>query len=208
MDRSKFLYTSHFCEENVAKMAHALSIKRGRGDGNIDYFVVFISSRSKHTPIWRQRASDDIDTPVVWDYHVVLVAKGDTSLIREHGHSLLLDLDTDLAEFPLHAGMYCMAAFRLDRSLLPEHEQTFRVIPAADFLAHFASDRSHMLQSGMPFPPWPTIKGPLSTTTMNLHDYIAMHTSDGELIAETRPGFGNVMNRDQFCIWCNERPWV
>ena len=183
-------------------MAKTLTARAGQGD--INYSVVFISSWSENTPIWRQRSSKDLDTPVVWDYHVVLVCKGDTRSIREHGHSLLFDLDTNLPEFPIHAGTYCMAAFRLDRPLLPENEQTFRVIPAADFLTHFASDRSHMLASGMPFPPWPAIKGPLATTPMNLYDYIEMHTVDGKLIEESKPGFGKVMSRDQFCHWCNQ----
>ena len=205
MDRSTFLYTSHFCEENVWQMAKRFS---GTNEGGMSYFAVFISSRSKHTPIWRQRSSEDADTPVVWDYHVIFVIKGDTRSIRKHGHSLLLDLDTNIAEFPLDAGTYCMAAFRLDRPLLPENEQTFRVIPSADFLGHFASDRSHMLASGMPFPSWPVIKGPLSTTAMDLHEYIAMHSPDGQRIVESRPGFGQVMSREQFCNWCNERPWT
>jgi len=174
----------------------------------MEFYVVFISSQSKETPIWRQRASQDRESPVIWDYHVVLVATGHTPAIREHGLTLLFDLDSCL-EFPISASMYCLAAFRPDLMITKEHEQTFRVIPAATFLDYFASDRSHMIASKLPFPPWPLIQGQHANTTMNLHDYINMHSKeDGHLMVETRPGFGRIMNRSEFCAWCNAIPWT
>ena len=206
MDRSSFAYQSHFCEENVYLMAQQLLNGGGKHEG-MELYVVFISSQSKETPIWRQNASQDRESPVVWDYHVVLVATGNTHAIREHGFTLLFDLDSCL-EFPISAAMYCLAAFRPDLTITKEHEQTFRVIPAATFLEYFASDRSHMLASRLPFPPWPLIQGKLANTAMNLHEYILMHSKeDGHLMVETRPGFGRVMDRDAFCSWCNVLLW-
>jgi len=207
MERTSFVYQSHFCEENVYLMAQQLLNGDSKNDGT-EYHVVFISSQSKETPIWRQRASQDQDNhPVIWDYHVVLVATGNTHEIREHGLTLMFDLDSCL-EFPISASMYCTAAFRPDRMIPKEHEQTFRVIPAAMFLDYFASDRSHMLASKLPFPSWPLLQGKHANTTMNLHEYIRMHSNeDGQLMVETRPGFGRVMNRTDFCAWCNAIPW-
>ena len=187
-------------------MAQQLLNGGGKHEG-MELYVVFISSQSKETPIWRQNASQDRESPVVWDYHVVLVATGNTHAIREHGFTLLFDLDSCL-EFPISAAMYCLAAFRPDLTITKEHEQTFRVIPAATFLEYFASDRSHMLASRLPFPPWPLIQGKLANTAMNLHEYILMHSKeDGHLMVETRPGFGRVMDRDAFCSWCNVLLW-
>jgi protein N-terminal glutamine amidohydrolase len=46
-------------------------------------FVVFVSSECKRTPVWHQKAGIQGE-PVLWDYHVVLVAKGiSQSLLRE-----------------------------------------------------------------------------------------------------------------------------
>lgn len=46
-------------------------------------YVIFISSECKRTPVWHQKAGIDGE-PVLWDYHVVLVAKGiSESLLSE-----------------------------------------------------------------------------------------------------------------------------
>lgn len=81
-DRTTFRYFSHFCEENVYHMASRFQ-KRIDNDRTscgfsiekVSIFVVFVSSDSKQTPIWHQKLGN-IDEPVFWDYHVILVAKG------------------------------------------------------------------------------------------------------------------------------------
>lgn len=85
-NRAKFLYCSHFCEENVYKMAasiidHMRSHRKHFSSASL--FVIFISSECKRTPVWHQKAGIEGE-PVLWDYHVVLVAKGiSESLLRE-----------------------------------------------------------------------------------------------------------------------------
>lgn len=72
----------------------------------------------------------------------------------------------------------------------------FRVIPAVQFIEHFASDRSHMIDeeqtqlahaNGAPedtvvynhtVPSWDAIRGPLADSAMNLDSYISMEPSD------------------------------
>ena len=82
----KLKYCSLFCEENVYKMAehfsecihnsrqHSDSALGMRTTASSKLYVVFISSESKQTPIWYQKACCG-NRPVLWDYHVVLVAK-------------------------------------------------------------------------------------------------------------------------------------
>lgn len=48
---------------------------RGLSDVEITIFAVFVSSDCKQTPIWHQKLGNAED-PVLWDYHVILVAKG------------------------------------------------------------------------------------------------------------------------------------
>jgi hypothetical protein len=69
--RSSFLYTSKFCEENVYQMI----LKLNSSFPSLVY-AVFISSDCKMTPIWHQLSANDSGTPVLWDYHVVLLVKG------------------------------------------------------------------------------------------------------------------------------------
>lgn len=56
----------------------------------------------------------------------------------------------------------------------------FRVVEVRRFLDYFASDRSHMISSGKPFPTWPSVKGPRATSDMNLFDYIDMSRTGPE----------------------------
>jgi hypothetical protein len=69
--RSSFLYTSKFCEENVYQMI----LKLNSSFPSLLY-AVFISSDCKMTPIWHQLSARENSTPVLWDYHVVLLVKG------------------------------------------------------------------------------------------------------------------------------------
>jgi hypothetical protein len=68
--RSSFVYCSKFCEENVYQMV----LKLNSIFPSLVY-AVFISSDCKMTPIWHQLSAEDSSTPVLWDYHVVLIVK-------------------------------------------------------------------------------------------------------------------------------------
>jgi protein N-terminal glutamine amidohydrolase len=99
--RTKFLYCSHFCEENVYKMANSiLDDMRSHQDisPSASFFVVFISSECKRTPVWYQKAGRQGE-PVLWDYHVVLVAKGmSQSLLHKICSAEVLDTYCDQAK--------------------------------------------------------------------------------------------------------------
>jgi len=130
--RRQCKYQAFYCEENVWHLAGALG-----------GWAVVLSHPSRQTPIWGQRAAEPGE-PVLWDYHVVLVAEGE-----------VWDLDTRLA-FPAPLDTYFDAAFRL-----PERVRA-RVLPAAEYRAGFWSDRGHMRRGGewlAPPPPWPPILG-------------------------------------------------
>jgi hypothetical protein len=97
--RSDLLYCSQFCEENVYQMA--VEVVKRVNTNNCDrvsspvssatsapvsnsiatpassasFYAVLISSRCRQTPIWHQLAGT-LDEPVLWDYHVIFVAKG------------------------------------------------------------------------------------------------------------------------------------
>ena len=89
-------------------------------------------------------------------------------------------------------------------------KRNFRVIPADQFISHFASDRSHMIDTEAtargrelditadtvyykPVPTWAVIKGDAADTDMNLEEYISM---------ESKPAcFGNVYDLKEFIEW-------
>jgi len=57
-------------------------------------YAVFISNQSKTVALWKQRKANSPSSPVVWDYHVVLLL---TSRGREKiDQSWIYDFDTIL----------------------------------------------------------------------------------------------------------------
>ncbi|CAM9517985.1 unnamed protein product, partial [Hapterophycus canaliculatus] len=133
-------YTSHYCEENTLRLCKHLS-DRAEAAG-VQLFVVFVSNSARQVPIWFQRLADSRDEPVLWDYHVILLAR------HPHDGNWVYDLDSTLA-FPSQAAMYMAQAFRKDREMDERfRHRVFRVVPALECLELFSSDRSHMLQKG------------------------------------------------------------
>jgi hypothetical protein len=163
-DRSRCLYAANYCEENVWQLSRAAGFtQRRRG-------ALFISNRDRHCPLWSQRAATQPDQPVVWDYHVVLLALGPAQVF---------DLDSTLP-FPCDALDYLGATFPLADQLPEPFAPRFRFVPAEELTRTFASDRSHMRAADgawrSPPPPWPAIATP--TATMTLPAFIDM-TSEG-----------------------------
>ncbi|RYY86534.1 hypothetical protein EON63_05585 [archaeon] len=76
-----------------------------------------------------------------------------------------------------------------------------KVFSASEYLDYFASDRSHMLNSQMPFPPWPVIRGSKATISMNLMQFVDMSTRDGGV--DSVPGL--VMTIRDFLKWTRSR---
>lgn len=145
---SQLPYTPYYCEENVWHLCQP---------GGIDAderLVAFITNPSQTVALWCQSAAAS-DEPVIWDYHVVLLA-------RSGGAPpwWVFDLDTTLG-FPCPVERYLSDTFLDAGRVPPRFLPRFRVIDAAEFIRTFASDRSHMLdQHGRlmkPAPPWPPI---------------------------------------------------
>lgn len=161
-DRSKCLYASQYCEENVWQLCKLLH------DNNVPLqhvHVVFVSNKQQACCIWEQRASsDEHQGLVVWDYHVLLLSTAE---------QLVFDLDTKLG-FPCAADEYFARAFGLSGQVKPEFRALFRLVPAREYLDKFASDRSHMLQEDgeyMATPPsWDCIR--TEESTMNLPQFM------------------------------------
>ena len=143
METLKYQYQSQYCEENIYKLCEEfLSIdsqleKEDVGAGNSN-FVLFISSSAGAVPIWKQKKSPDSETPVIWDYHVILVR---VDLLT--GEVLVYDMDTVLPmPCPIH--QYISESFRPDTRLMEQYRQLFRIIPAQNYINYFSSDRRHM----------------------------------------------------------------
>ena len=108
-------YTSCYCEENIYRLAKKFLDDPDRPHST-QYFVVFISSASKATPLWGQIAkSDHPDEPVLWDYHVVLLAFDDAV------EGVVYDFDCTMP-FPVRSVEYFQIALRTKTRLTSDHE--------------------------------------------------------------------------------------
>ena len=185
MDIGKLKYTPFYCEENVWHLSQSAFLKdRPR-------FVVFISNPDRTCALWSQQSSPDPLSPVVWDYHVILVAAS------EHDEFEVFDLDTN-AGFPLGVSTYIDATFPYGNQIPEPFRPRFRIIDHVEHLRTFASDRSHMVApQGTTVewlhtpPPWPLVQA--SGQTMNLDAFIDMESSFvGEVVplSEFRRRFG------------------
>ncbi|GFR81341.1 protein N-terminal glutamine amidohydrolase [Elysia marginata] len=161
------IYTACYCEENVWKLAAFVKENCSLGELSKCY-CVFISNKSKKIPLWQQKASRDSDGLVVWDYHVIFV-------YQEGLKSLVFDLDTKLS-FPCTMREYATACIGDEKTLKQQYKRMFRVIPVAEFLSTFASDRSHMINEKgewlSPPPKYPPIS--CSDSTNNIEEFISM----------------------------------
>lgn len=164
MDRNALPYQAYFCEENIWHFANEYLKTNPEATQNDDAtsatpkcFVLFFINAPKQVTLLNQRSFGELGVGI-WDYHVVFF---------DLAQSLIFDFDTVLP-FPADAKMYFEETFPeihfSSAEILQSLEMTparIRVIPAEQYLAHFSSDRSHMLdEKGLPsepFPEWPAI---------------------------------------------------
>lgn len=142
MNRDDFPYQPYYCEENVWHLASSDRFEDGR--------VVFVSNAERRVALWCQRASADPEQPILWDYHVLFLARGDDDWI-------VYDHDTTLG-FAVPAREYFAKTFRFDA---PPFGPRFSIVTARDYAETLATDRSHMRNEDgdwlSPPPSWPTI---------------------------------------------------
>ncbi|CAK0757771.1 hypothetical protein CVIRNUC_002568 [Coccomyxa viridis] len=187
-----FAYCPYYCEENIYKLCQTFAADDGY---NKELSVVFISNDEGKVPIQRQTVAENVGGTVVWDYHVIAVERdGDTSVIY--------DLTSQLPR-PCPVALYARQA--LGPANTWRFTRMFRVIPAALYLEHFASDRSHMLDASSlsdppvynrPPPDYPCIVS-RSGDIMTLPFYWTMH-NDG--VAYTDGRYGRVYSEDAFMM--------
>jgi len=180
--REECTYTPFYCEENIWKLCDRLSHKEGALS---QAHVVFVSNERRCVPLWRQRAGDARrEGLVLWDYHVFLVVKDETSVI--------LDFDTTLA-FSSEFKLYIEEALKHadEENIKAEFRRCFRVVSASTFLRTFSSDRSHMLKENgeyaKPPPKYPPILA--ESGGVDLQMWISM---------TEREGLGKVMDMKEF----------
>lgn len=148
-------------------------------------YAVFISNENKTIPIWYQSTSENIRTPVVWDYHVIAIHKS-----ANNNKSYVYDLDT-LLDFPVDFKTYYQKALIVLPGIMKKYERMYRVVPARDYLENFASDRSHMIDKNtgnyIAEPPkYECIK--CKNSDNNLHEYTTMNQTSqhGILMSESQ----------------------
>ncbi len=142
-------YHPFYCEENVWWLCQEPRFV------DLQRYAVFITNAARCCAIAQQRAAP-ADTVVAWDYHVVMLLEAERTEIW--------DLDCRLGA-PLGLEEY------LQRSFLPLQRHyshlapQFRLVPAAELLATFTTDRRHMRNADdswqHPPPEWPapTVEG-------------------------------------------------
>lgn len=146
--RPQARYQPYYCEENVWLLAGEPALEAA------ERAVLVVSNRERAVALWGQRAGKPPGGLVVWDYHVVLLA-------RPPGAPwLACDLDTRLG-FPVPLETWLTETFRPLEARFADLAPRFRLVPGEDYRAQFASDRSHMRRSDgswqKPPPPWPAI---------------------------------------------------
>jgi hypothetical protein len=148
-------YTPFYCEENIWQLCQRDDLISD------DAQVLFISNIDRTCAIWSQRAAPSPKTPVVWDYHVVLLDRG-----------YIWDLDCTLGA-PLPFGTWWRASFPYMDQVEARHQPMFRVIRRAEYSARLCSDRSHMRDETSwfkPPPAWP----PIGQGAHNLMRFVSM----------------------------------
>jgi protein N-terminal glutamine amidohydrolase len=156
-DRSRYNYCPQYCEENVWHLCQEPQLDRTESK------VVVISNEQKACALWHQRAALRSGLPVFWDYHVVLLSETKSWFVW--------DLDSTL-RLPVIATQYLDKTFPTVPRESDKYRPMFRIIDAADYVAGFSSDRSHMRDKEgkwlAPPPPWPLILagGPLSLSKL------------------------------------------
>jgi hypothetical protein len=137
------LHQPFYCEENVFHLCSHPALSGRRKS------AVFVTAPAGGCVMWHQRAARSPSAPLLWDYHVFLLAETPWEV---------WDLDTWLG-VPVPAGEYLKRSFRTP--LRPDLEPLFRVVASDEFVRALASDRSHMRRRDGSFerppPPWPPI---------------------------------------------------
>ena len=157
-------YTPFYCEENIWHLAQEKCFQGRKA------FVSIVSGKGSYRRLWFQNQAADQESPVFWDYHVLL-------LVFDNGWHVW-DFDTTLG-LPVAAETYFQKTFLNSGIDLENCDVILRLVPSESYVHSFSSDRSHMLSPTgewlAPPPAWPAItKGDKS----NLLDWLDIGRED------------------------------
>lgn len=159
--KTQYLYTPLFCEENIWLLLQSLSTTSPTTNAAtstmvnlkiaIDkMWVLIITNPEQKIALFNQNAAA-VNQPVIWDYHVILLAE------INHRY-LIFDFDSRLP-FVTPLQKYLQNTFIPPTQLPQEFIPYIRKVPAQSYRDKFYSDRSHMHNQIDPcqFPSWPII---------------------------------------------------
>jgi len=133
-----------YCEENVWRLTYRkICHHQTRATKNCSYNVAFVSNPKACVPMFEQLAANDRETPVMWDYHVLLFMTKTTSEDYIAPKTYVIDIDSHLP-CPCPLEDYVEMVFPNHTEWVKKYLPYFRVIDASVYLRHFSSDRSHM----------------------------------------------------------------
>ncbi|MCA9540081.1 MAG: hypothetical protein KC620_14385 [Myxococcales bacterium] len=140
-------YHPYYCEENIWHLCGEPALAAQQRE------AVIITNSTRSVLLFGQRAAG-AGGYVVWDYHVVMLARDGTSPWQ------VWDLDCT-AGHPLAAAEWLRTSFPLGPRLPPVYAPRFRRMPADRYRAMLHTDRRHMRAPDGAFlhppPPWPAI---------------------------------------------------
>ncbi|XP_010620629.1 LOW QUALITY PROTEIN: uncharacterized protein LOC104861014 [Fukomys damarensis] len=178
-------------EENIWKLCEY--IKNHDQYPSEECHPVFKSNEKRTIPAWKQPARPG-NGLVIWDYRVVLLH------LSSGGQSVVSDLDTVLP-FPCPFDAYVEDAFKSDEDTHPQFRRKVRVICSDCYLKTFASDQSHMKDSGgnwrEPPPPYPCVETTGDCKTY-LGDCIGMDPEVGWGAVYTLPEFAHRLSSTSY----------
>jgi hypothetical protein len=179
-----------YCEENVWRLAY----RKTHQEPENRYFVAFISNPMKYVPMFEQVASDNVDSPCCWDYHVILL-----SFTLPEKKVIVWDVDSRLP-CPCPLSGYLEQSFPYDDS--EPFAPLFRLIHASSFLKNFSSDRMHMYDAetqtwSAPPPSYDCIlSGP-----SNLNAHLDFTTQRSSTPTTDESMYGKVLNMQGLSIY-------
>ena len=88
------LRVPYYCEENIWRLAYRKIHGQHNEVSKNRYHVVFVSNPKACVPMFQQLAANDPETPVMWDYHVVLLMTTTMSEDQVASKTYVIDIDS------------------------------------------------------------------------------------------------------------------
>eukprot|EP01134_Creolimax_fragrantissima_P006067 CFRG6067T1 len=175
-------YTACYCEENIWCLSKYLLDQRDATDHakpenccrDAQLTVCFISNHARRVPVWYQKRTNDLNVPMIWDYHVILFVE-----CPHNPRGLVYDFDTILP-FPCDAAEYIWKAFAVTIPRNPIYYGFYRLISGEKYVDLFGSDRSHMLIADGGYSATPPSYPCINPDVNNLNEFIQMDKPVGD----------------------------